>query len=351
MSTVKRLAEEVEQGLREVHPKLRKTVVGKLSLAVGAMLEGQTPNTVELANLLPLDTDRQDMREQWLRRLLKNPLLEREVVLAPWAREALAPAASSGQVVLLSMDQTDLGDRMAVLMVNVGIGERSLPLAWCAEAGAANIGFASQRRLLDRVLTWLPEGASVMLLADRFYPSVDLFDWLQTQGWHYRLRLKATLLVDTGDTEVTTTGALAQGVRERYLPKVHLFAAGVLTNLGIVHDAGHPEPWIIAMDAHPTRAAVLDYGTRWAIEPTFSDFKSRGFNLQDSQLEHPERLERLILIMALAMYWCVRIGRLEAEQQPTVLEKKPISRPTPSIGGYANSTVAQSPGSRAACGD
>ena len=64
MSTVKRLAEEVEPGLHEVHPGLRKTVVRKLALAVGVMLEGQTPNTVELANLLTLDTTRKDMCEK-----------------------------------------------------------------------------------------------------------------------------------------------------------------------------------------------------------------------------------------------------------------------------------------------
>jgi hypothetical protein len=76
------------------------------------------------------------------------------------------------------------------------------------------------------------------------------------------------------------------------------------------------------MDCWPTRAAVLDYGARWAIEPTFSDLKSRGFALEDSHLEHPDRLERLILIMTLAMYWCVRIGRDEALPHPTPLEKK-----------------------------
>jgi hypothetical protein len=56
MRTVKRLAKEVACGLHESHPRLRKTVVRKLALA--AMLEGQTPNTVELANLLPLETER-----------------------------------------------------------------------------------------------------------------------------------------------------------------------------------------------------------------------------------------------------------------------------------------------------
>jgi hypothetical protein len=64
MGSVRRLADEVERGLSELHSRLRKTVVSKL--AVGAMIEGQTPSTVELANLLPLDTERQDLREPWL---------------------------------------------------------------------------------------------------------------------------------------------------------------------------------------------------------------------------------------------------------------------------------------------
>jgi hypothetical protein len=348
MSTVKRLAEEVERGLREVHPGLRKTVVRKLALAVGAMIEGRTPNTVELANLLPLDTERQDMREQWLRRLLKNPLLRGDEVIAPWARRELEQAARHGRVVLLSMDQTELGDRMAVLMVCLRVGDRSLPLAWVAEAGAANIGFAGQRRLLERVRAWLPAGAAVLLSADRFYPSAALFAWLHAHRWRYRLRLKGNLLVDTGEQE-TTTGALARGVSERYLPGVQLFAEGVATNLGIVHEAGHKEPWIIAMDCPPSRATVLDYGVRWAIEPTFSDFKSRGFDLEASQLDHAERLERLILIMALAMHWCVRIGRDEALHRPTVLEKKTARKPTPTTGASENSTAAPCRGSPAGC--
>jgi hypothetical protein len=53
-----------------------------------------------------------------------------------------------------------------------------------------------------------------------------------------------------------TTGERARGVKERYLPRVQLFAQGVLTNLGILQETGHDEPWIIAMDCLPTRAAV-----------------------------------------------------------------------------------------------
>jgi hypothetical protein len=50
-------------------------------------------------------------------------------------------------------------------------------------------------------------------------------------------------------------------------------------------------------------------------KPMFSDFKSRGFQLEDTQLRAADRLDRLLVIMALAMYWCVRVGQ-EAPDYP-----------------------------------
>src|SRR5512144_499587 len=349
MGTVQKLAAKVKEGLQAAHPKLRQTVINKLALAVGAMLEAQTPNTSELANVLPVPTERQDIREQWLRRLLTNPLLQSPVMVEPFARTVLEEAARNGQTVILSLDQTDLGDRFAVLMLAVQVGDRSLPLAWQVEGGAANIGFAGQQVLLERVRAWWPTGAPVLLLGDRFYPSAGLFAWLQRYGWQYRLRLKGNLTVETGVGEATT-GELAQGVSERYLPHVRLLTRGVPTHLGILHEAGHEAPWIIAMDCPPTEATVRDYGARWAIEPTFSDFKSRGFQLEDTQLQAPDRLDRLILIMTLAMYWCVRVGRHDALYNPTPLEKKPRSRRILTIGASKRLGVACYPGSNAACG-
>mgnify|MGYP003588215622 CR=1 FL=1 len=300
---------------------LRKTVVTKLALAVGAFLEAQTPNTVDLANVLPLETERQDMREQWLRRLLNNPLLSSAEVLEPWASQALAAAGQYGETIILSMDQTDLGDRFVILMISLGVGDRALPLA-TVEAGPANLGFAAQQVLLEWVRAWRPTGAEVLLSADRFYPAVELFRWLHAQpGEHYRLRLKGNLTVDPGFGDIVTTGELAAGQTERYLPNVRLFNHGVPTNLAIWHEGGPPEPWMIAMNDSPNRATVRDYACRWGIEPMFADFKSRGFPLEDTQLRAADRLDRLLVIMALAMYWCGRVGQEEARDHPTPLEK------------------------------
>jgi hypothetical protein len=89
----------------------------------------------------------------------------------------------------------------------------------------------------------------------------------------------------------------------------------------MVHEPGHPEPWIIAMSAAPSAHRAFDYGLRWGIEAMFSDFKTRGFGLEGSQLRHPDRLARLILVMALALHWAVSTGMWETARRPLPAEK------------------------------
>lgn len=79
------------------------------------------------------------------------------------------------------------------------------------------------------------------------------------------------------------------------------------------------------MSDTPTTARTFDYGLRWEIEAMFSDFKSRGFGLEDSQLQRTDRMDRLILVMALALYWAVSTGMWAAEHAALPAEKK---RPT-----------------------
>jgi hypothetical protein len=77
----------------------------------------------------------------------------------------------------------------------------------------------------------------------------------------------------------------------------------------------------------------------------FSDFKSRGFGLQDSQMQRPDRLNRLLLIRVLAMYWCVLTGRTDARESPTAAEKKPQAKLQRDTGPCVKRTAAQCRGS------
>jgi hypothetical protein len=147
---------------------------------------------------------------------------------------------------------------------------------------------------------------------------------------------------------VSCPGDFARGATQRFAVGARLLESGIETNLGVLHEAGHPEPWIVAMDCAPPAAAVRDDGLRRGLEPMFSDFPSRGFGLEDIQPRYPERVARRVLIMTLAMYWCVDTGYRDAHESPAPLEKKPQRRATPRIGACANSPAPASPGSSVA---
>src|SRR3954465_3079647 len=67
---------------------------------------------------------------------------------------------------------------------------------------------------------------------------------------------------------------------------------------------------------------TLEYFQRWGSEPMFSDFKSRGFGIEETQLRYPDRLDRLILVMALALYVAVSTGQWDPVHHPPPSEKK-----------------------------
>jgi hypothetical protein len=98
------------------------------------------------------------------------------------------------------------------------------------------------------------------------------------------------------------------------------------------------------MSAKPGYLTTLGYAARWGIEPMVSDFKSRGFGLEQTHIQYPDRLSRLILVMSLALYWAVSTGMWDQVNNPIPAEK---NGPTISL---PSSPAESSPGSRGASG-
>jgi hypothetical protein len=334
-------ADGIKAELAQRLPGQRKTQRDKLAILVATMLHVRSANLVELASGLPRQSDRLDMGYQWIARFLENDRVCCDTVMQPFAADILERVAGRGDAIALILDQSKLSDRHQVLMLSVRWGERALPVAWRVEETDGAIGFPTQQTLLDAVQTWLPAKASVVLYADRFYGTPELIRLCHDHGWDYRLRLKGNLIARIGSRK-TSTGELASS-GATYFETVALTGKRVSTNIGIIRDPGHAEPWIIAMSAKPGYLTTLDYAKRWGIEPMFSDFKSRGFGIEQTQIHYPDRVARLILVMALALYWAVSTGMWDAAENPSPAEKKsPSASP-------ANWPGANSPGSPEDC--
>lgn len=74
-------------------------------------------------------------------------------------------------------------------------------------------------------------------------------------------------------------------------------------------DAQHPPEILAVISNLPAcRKRIKEYGLRMAVEQSFRDDKTGGFDIDHTRLKHPERLERLLLAVAVATIWCHEVG-------------------------------------------
>jgi hypothetical protein len=85
---------------------------------------------------------------------------------------------------------------------------------------------------------------------------------------------------------------------------VRLWADGSQSvNLVIAHPTGLPveEPWYLISNAASSLDLVWSYAQRFCCEQLFRDQKSGVFQLESSGLREPERIDRLLLVVAIAV--------------------------------------------------
>lgn len=303
---VAHVATVIEEDLLDRETGLQKPHISGMADLCASVLATRSANTAEWASVMPRKNCDEKSRERYISRFLSNKLINPVVVMGGFIPELIEMSGSNGRTVILMMDQSKISDGFECLMVSLRVGERAVPAAWKVVKTSGAIGFDIQEKLLNDVVQMVPDGIAILLAADRFYGTSSLINWCKKQGWQYRIRLKGNLVLQHDCGEITT-GQAAE-MRLSSIENAALNETGISTNIGILHEPGHKEPWIIAMDCKPSKYKTLDYGMRWGIEPMFSDFKSRGFCITKTRLKHEDRIEKLILILTIALYWAVSTG-------------------------------------------
>lgn len=312
----------IEDDLFKRATGLHKPHVEGLADLVSCVLSCRSVNTAEWQAILPRKTGDLKSKERYINRFLSNPLINPIVIMGRFIPEIAEMAMANGKTIILMLDQSKISDNFECLMVSMRVGERAIPVAWKVKKTKGEIGFDEQEQLLNAVTKMMPENADILLAADRFYGTSALINWCQKQCWRYRIRLKGNLILRHEGGEITTGEAVNAKISS--LIGAELNETGIKTNIGILHEAGHKEAWIIAMSELPNKCRVLDYGMRWGIECMFSDFKSRGFGITKTQLQHADRIERLILILTIALYWAASTG-MQPKQQKYTQKKKSVA--------------------------
>lgn len=220
-----------------------------------------------------------------------------------------------GEPVWLAMDRTNWqfgGTDHNLLVVSVQIGNTAIPVAWKALNKAGNSSADERIALMRKVLRFLPKEKIRGLLADREFIGQDWLNWLIAEEIPFVTRLRHNLYAALEDGTSTKVGKLFSLVREG-CPSARI-RAKLKGNVAVTLQAKRTAKGLVIVACHELQDAaepVNLYRKRWKIECAFACLKRKGFALEDTHLKHPQRLETLVGVVAIAYVGCVIVGNIQ----------------------------------------
>ena len=118
-----------------------------------------------------------------------------------------------------------------------------------------------------------------------------------------------------------------QSNRKQYwLGDVQIYIHG----LQYLNEEGKLENLIIASFTSKTKVGE-EYSKRWCIEVMFKNFKSNGFNMEDTHVTKTERLETLFGLLTLGYICPINAGKIILKEKPELFKIAKNGRPKLSI--------------------
>lgn len=260
--------------------------------------------------------------QRWLgnERLLLQPLLDGWVswVLGVWGQAPL--------VVLI--DETKLGDHVAVMMVGLAYRSSAIPLLWRAYAPhdyPEEGQVALMNALLDHLRTLIPAEQPVVLLADRGLGTSPSWQaHLSEHDWPYLLRVQRSTRIRLPNHKPLPLRHLV-GYGQRWTGRAQVFkkAGWQWKWVYVVWAVGYTEPWCLCSN-QPHLDPML-YAYRAHHEGSFRDLKSDGFQWQRSRVWLPTHVERLLLVLAVATFWALTEGTKVVHLYPLTRRQQRLS--------------------------
>jgi len=244
------------------------------------------------------------------RRFVRNKNIVVEVEYTPLVTMFLS-ALSKEQLVLM-IDSTKMGGKSICLMVSIYYKSRALPLAWVIFKGRK--GHSSQKvqlALFETVKAMLPADCPVILLGDGEFDGSQIVEWFEQQPhWHYVCRTDETNLIRyQGQWIALKQLPLAEG-QQTLLTQVLFTKDNQVgpVNILAVWNETEKRHWFFVTNFETYQEAQKWYQKRFTIETLFSDFKGRGFHLDETRLWIPERVSRLVFAASIAYIFSIILG-------------------------------------------
>src|SRR3954469_1270849 len=306
------------------HLSLRKSRLESFCVLVVGVLLSRTVNLSHLACMFPTRAAIAS-NDRRLQRFFEQVILDGSQL----ARVIVRIAGVGSGPWLLALDRPcwkfgryDINILMLAIIHN-GI---AIPVMWDVLGRAGTSTTAQRSALLSRFCAVFGEPAIAGLIADREFIGAAWLTSLAEKDIPFILRIKDAFRVRLSDGRHCQVRSLFRKVGvggRRYIrddcrlgsrdsslgPPLKLAATRLVSG----------DLLVVATNTDP-KIALAHYRRRWEIETLFAATKTRGFNLEDTHLVHPDRIGKLLAVLAVAFAFAHAIGEWQTKQRPIALK-------------------------------
>jgi hypothetical protein len=208
-----------------------------------------------------------------------------------------------------------------ILMLSIVYRGIGFPVVWSVLPKAGNSDTTERETVIEIFINLFGAQNIASLLGDREFVGKAWFHFLKQQRIIFYLRLHKDTLVRNGRGKMVQAWRLFAATRinrvlvipeARRMWGFELYLSGCRLQYG---------EYLILVAPEFSPVPEQEYKIRWGIETLFGALKSRGFNLEDTRIQNPERISRLLALLAIAFTWAFVVGQWQATVKELKLKK------------------------------
>ncbi len=252
--------------------------------------------------------------KQWLSHTLVNP----QPLFYPFVK-AMHDCLGPQQTAYIVLDCTKVGQHCRCLIAGLVYQHTVIPVAWkCIKGKKGHVKGVLQAAILSELfLLFGDRYRTVVILGDAEFSNDRVLRWFEDKSrWYFLFRFQGSYLVKQSDDarwlsaqewrdeQAMTADALFQADNVTFTQE-HRIPGLTFT---IHWDKDEELPLYLISKLPPGAQPHLLYNHRYWVETLFANFKSRGFDLANTHLTDPKRIERLILVISIATCIALHVG-------------------------------------------
>lgn len=202
-----------------------------------------------------------------------------------------------------------------ILMLSIAYKGIGLPIFWAVLDLEGNSSTSDRIAILKRVIERLGTSRILAFTADREFVGKEWFEFLCKHQIPFIIRAKGCYVIEEiSDKCKVRLKTFCKGIGRKQVLNRLVNLWGMSIYISVEKKKGAREAMIVASNI-PFQNALELYRKRWAIETMFGCFKTRGFRMEDTHITDPDKIERLLFVIAIAFCWAYRVGDIEADEK------------------------------------